>query len=826
MQSRPSLSPLARALLLKRSLSLGLPALVMASAFGTSLTAHAQTQTYDFSIGAQPLTSALMRLAEQTGVQVLYSPDTLGSLDTRGVRGRLTVEEAVRQLLGGTPLHYTLDGTTLTVLGQDNAGTGAMTLDPSMVSSSRLNDSPWGETTGYVASRTATGTKTNTSMMENPQAISVVTRQRMDDMGVQRLDEALRYTSGIRSDSGGANNAADNIYLRGYAISFTYRDGLRLRPLGFFGMFSEEPYGMERVEVLKGPTSILYGQADPGGMVNSISKRPTDYDRGEVGISAGSGHRRQAKFDVSGALDDEKTLMYRLVGLGREADGVYDHTDDDRAYIAPSFTWRPNDETSLTVLASYQKNKALAPTTIPWAAVNGTSPYGKVPMDRFVGEPGFDFEEVESTSLGYEFSHEFNDTWTVRQNARWSDYDNQENYLARSFGASSTGLITGPDGVPNASINRQWQIRHAYGNHVAVDNQLQASFDTGPIAHTALFGIDYSWSKSVRNERWGNASPINVFDPDYGSPVDTSVNTSWVNTQQRSTQVGYYFQDQLKWDRWVLTVGGREDRARTRTEDRFTDLETSDQHWRDFTGRAGLVYLFDNGIAPYISYSESFNPVVGTTGPARGSKPFQPETAKQYEVGVRYQPPGTDTQITLSVYDLTKQNAVTTDPNDIFNSIQTGEVRSKGAELEAITTVKDDLKLIGSLSYSDVEVTKSNDGNEGKRPFKAPAKLASLWADYSIPYDPLQGLSIGVGVRYTGWTFGDSMNTFKVPSYTLWDAAVRYDLGKLDPSLRGAQAAVNVNNLTDKYYVASCFFYQACNLGEGRSVVAELSYKW
>ncbi|MDU9405658.1 TonB-dependent siderophore receptor [Pseudomonas sp. zfem004] len=824
MQSRPTLSPLARALYLRRSLSLGLPAAVMVSALGTSLAAQAQSQTYEFSIGAQSLASALMQLADQTGLQVLYSPDTLGNLSTPGVRGRLSVDQAVRQLLGGTQLHYTLDGGTLTVLGQDSAG--AMTLDASVVSSTRVNDSPWGETKGYVARRTATGTKTDTSMLENPQAISVVTRERMDDMGVQRLDEALRYTSGVRSDSGGANNAADNIYLRGYAISFTYRDGLRLRPLGFFGMFSEEPYGMERVEVLKGPTSILYGQADPGGMVNSISKRPTDYDRGEIGVSAGTGHRRQAKFDVSGALDDEKTLMYRLVGLGREADGLYDHTDDDRGYIAPSFTWRPNDQTSLTVLASYQKNKALAPTTIPWAAVNGSSPYGKVPMDRFVGEPSFDFEEVESTSLGYEFSHEFNDTWTVRQNVRWSDFDNQENYLARSFGLSSTGLITGPDGVPGASINRQWQIRHAYGSHLALDNQLQASFDTGPISHTALFGIDYSWSKSVRNERWGNATPINVFDPVYGSPVDTSVNASWVNNLQRSTQVGYYFQDQLKWDRWVLTVGGREDRARTQTEDRFTDIETADQHWRDFTGRAGLVYLFDNGFAPYVSYSESFNPVVGTTGPARGSKPFEPETAKQYEVGVRYQPPGTDTQITLSVYDLTKQNAVTTDPQDLFNSIQTGEIRSKGVELEAITTVMDDLKLTGSLSYSDVKVTKSNDGNEDKRPFKAPAKLASLWADYAIPFDPLQGLSVGMGVRYTGWTFGDSMNTFKVPSYTLYDAAVRYDLGKLDPSLRGAQAAINVNNLTDKYYVASCFFYQACNLGEGRSVIAELTYKW
>lgn len=819
MQVRSSLSPIARALMLRRTLKASVPALIMGMTLAIPQFSQAQSQEYTFNISAQPMSSALAQLTEQTGLQVLYSPDSVKGLRSQGVHGRMNVSDAVQQLFRGVPLRYSLDGNTLTLLAQNDDN--ALTLDPSMVSSTLTSDSPYGETQGYVARRTLTGTKTDTPMLENPQAISVVTRERMEDLGAQRLSQALSYTSGVRADSGGASNAADNIFLRGYAISFTYRDGLRLRPLGFFGMIGEEPYGMERVEVLKGPTSILYGQNEPGGMVNSISKRPTDYDRGEVGISGGSHNRRQFNFDISGALNEDKTLMYRLVGLGREADGVYDHTDDDRAYIAPSFTWRPNEQTSLTVLTAYQKNKALAPTTIPWAAVNGTSPYGKVPMDRFIGEPHFDTEEVESTSLGYEFSHEFNDTWTVRQNLRWSTFDNQENYLARV-----SGLVTGTDGVPNASVNRDYQIRHAYGDLFTVDNQLQARFDTGPIAHTALFGVDYSWSKSIRNERWGSATPINVFDPSYGAPVDTSVSKSWVNTVQRNSQVGYYFQDQLKWDRWVLTLGGRQDYARNQTENRFTDVETADQDWDAFTGRAGLVYLFDNGIAPYVSYSESFNPVAGTGAPQRGTKTFEPETGKQYEAGIRYQPPGTDTQLTLSVYDLRKQNALTADDQYIGYSIQTGEVRSKGIEFEAITTVAEDLKLTGSFSYSDVEVTKSNSGNEGKKPFKVPAKLASVWADYSFPFDPLQGLSIGAGVRYTGYTYGDSMNTFKVPSYTLYDAAIRYDLGKLDPSMRGAQASINVNNLTDKYYVASCFFSLACNMGEGRSVVAEVSYKW
>ncbi|MDR2319395.1 MAG: TonB-dependent siderophore receptor [Pseudomonas sp.] len=814
MYSPPTpLAAAMRPLLLGLTLAAITPPLLAAEAKAELSAASA------FDIPAGALDNALGQFGQQAGVMVAVDSQLSQGLRTAGLKGHYPVAQALALLLEGTGLQAVMTGAgryRLVVRAND---AGALELDATSVQADSYRDDPFGPGDGYIARRSTTATKTDSAFLETPQAVSVVTRERLDDMGVQRLDEALRYTSGVRSDSGGANNAADNIFLRGYAVSFTYKDGLRLRPLGFFGMFAEEPYGLERVEVLKGPSSILYGQSEPGGLINTVSKRPTDYARGEVGVSFGSDHRRQLTFDSSGPLSE--TLSYRLVALGREADGVYDHTADDRTYVAPSLTWKPNDATSLTLLAAYQKNKALAPSNIPWAAVNGSSPYGRVPMDRFIGEPSFDFEEVESSSLGYEFRHDFNEVWTVRQNVRYSTYDNQENYLARV-----SGLVTGSDGVPNASINRNYQLRHAYGDHLALDNQLQARFATGPVEHTALFGVDYSWSKSTRNEKWGNATPINVFDPAYGAPVDTSAYTAWVNTRQRTTQLGYYFQDQLKYEQWVLTLGGRQDRARTRTTDRWTGQETADQDWDAFTGRAGLVYLFDNGLAPYISYAESFNPVSGSTSPARGSKPFDPETAKQYEVGVRYQPPGSDTQVTLSVYDLRKQNATTTDPQNTSYSIQTGETRSRGVELEAITSVSQQLKLIGSLSYSDVEVTKSNGGDEGKHPFKVPARLASVWADYSVPFDPLQGLSIGVGARYTGFSYGDSMNTFKVPSYTLYDAAVRYDLGHLDASLRGVKASVNLKNITDKYYVASCFFALACNMGEGRTVVAEVSYNW
>ncbi|MEG0861187.1 MAG: TonB-dependent siderophore receptor [Pseudomonas sp.] len=781
----------------------------------------ATAEPVDFNIRPQAMSAALAELAAQSGLQVIYNGELVDGKSAPAVQGLQEPAAALQNLLRGSGLGWQTSGNNSVIIERLPKQSDALELGATTINGLSHHEDAYSPIDGYIARRTSTGTKTDTPMLENPQAISVVTRERMEDLGAQKLDQALRYTAGVRTDSGGSDNAADNPFLRGYAISFTYRDGLRLRPVGFFGIFGEEVYGLERIEVLKGPTSVLYGQSAPGGMINSISKRPTDYQRGEVALVTGTGDRKQAQFDSSGPLNEDGSLLYRFVALGREADGNFDYTDDDRVYVAPSLTWKPDDQTQLTLLTSYQKNKALASTNIPWAAVNGDSPHGRVPMHRFLGEPGFDHEEVETWSLGYEFSHQFNDTWGVRQNVRYSDFDNQENYLARA-----SGLINGDDGSVNSTIKRSYQLRHAYGDLLSLDNQLQANFSTGPVEHTALFGVDYSWSNSIRNERWGEGPTLNVFNPNYGSPVDTSVYKDWVNTQQRSVQTGFYVQDQLKYGNWVMTLGGRQDEASSRTKDRWTGQEKSDQNWSAFTGRAGLVYLFDNGFAPYISYSESFNPVSGTTSPARGSKPMDPETGKQYEVGIRYQPPGSETQITLSVYDLLKQNALTTDPDNWSYSVQTGETRSKGVELEALTTIADDLKLTASYSYSDVKVTKANDGNEGNRLYKVPAQLASAWLDYSIPFDPLQGLSVGLGARYTGYTYGDAANTFKVPSYTLLDAAVRYDLGKLDPKLKGTRISVNASNLSDRYYVASCFFALACNMGEGRKVVAELSYRW
>lgn len=799
------------------------------------LPAQAQSTEASFSIAAGPLGDALARFGRQAGIQVTYVPSIASAKHTSGIVGRATPEVAIAKILAGSGLTYTFTNPRTVAISEPGAVGGGVTVDgaTALQTISVTGQNPWGPVDGFVATRGSTGTKTDTPLLETPQSISVITRDRIDRQAANRLDETLRYSAGVRSDYGGAVVAADNIFIRGQFAN-TYLDGLRNTPFSYFGIMAAEPYGLERVEVLKGPVSVLYGQNQPGGMINMISKRPTEDARGEAQLSLGTQSHRQAAFDVSGPLDAEGAILGRFVGLGRLADGNVEYTDDDRLLLAPSVTLKPDEGTYLTVLGSYQKNNALAVTNYPWAAVNGTSPYGRMPMERFLGEPDFDRETQEQINFGYEFFHEFNADWSFKQNVRYSNFENQENYLARN-----SGLLFSPQTGGNTAIARNWQFRHAFGDTVGIDNQLNGKFETGAIGHDVLFGFDYAWSRATRDEKWGTGPRIeNIFAPTYGSPIDFSRWNTWVDAETTTNQFGLYAQDQIEYENWRLTLGLRHDWVSAKVDDLWngdpgiptnpkTATALQDSDWSALTGRAGLTYVFDSGIAPYVSYSESFNPVVGED---RFGKAFEPEKSRQYEVGVKFQPEGWDGFFTVSAFDLTRVNVTTADPADITKSAQIGEVRSRGLEFEAVAELTDGLSLIGAYTYLNSEVTKATaEGSyatEGKQLIRVPGHMASLWLDYQVEAGPLEGLGVAGGVRYTGASWGDALNTFKVPSYTLFDAALSYDFGKRNPELNGLSANLNVTNLFDKSYVASCFFTLACNMGEGRTVLGTLKYKW
>ncbi|ATF94103.1 ferrichrome porin FhuA [Cedecea neteri] len=680
-------------------------------------------------------------------------------------------------------------------------------------------ESAWGPSPTIAAKRSATATKTDTPIEKTPQSISVVTREEMDTRQPQTVKEALDYTPGVFSTRG-SSSTYDVVSIRGFTTSSTvntnqYLDGMKLQGDNY-SEASMDPYFLERVELLRGPVSVLYGKSHPGGVVSMVSKRPTTEPLHEIQFKMGTNNLWQTGFDFSDALDDNGEFSYRLTGLGRSENAQQEMVKSNRYAIAPSFSWRPNDKTDFTFLSNFQSDPNAGyygwlprqGTVVPYVDANGNS--HKLPTDFNEGERDNKMSRRQQM-VGYSFAHEFNDTWTVRQNLRYTRvhtlYDS----------------VYGNGYVSPGQISRAYVRSDEDLNNFSVDTQAQAKFATGAVDHTLLTGVDYMRMRNDIDAMYGSADPLSMSNPQYGNAnVVTNFPYAVINRQQ---QTGLYMQDQAEWNRFVLTLGGRYDFAKTSTFTRSlgTLAEVSDNQ---FTWRGGLNYLFDNGISPYVSYSESFEPVSGST---KQGKPFDPSKGKQYEAGVKYVPKDMPVTVTAAVYHLTKDKNLTVDPNDNAFSVQGGEIRSRGLELEAKAAVSANINLTASYTYTDAEYTHDT-LYQGKRPAEVPRNMASLWADYTFHETALSGFTFGAGARYVGATSsfyasGPQVNeTFNVPSYTVADAMVKYDLARF--GLPGSSVAVNVNNLFNREYVSSCYRDYACYWGAERQVVATATFRF
>ncbi|MDQ1081556.1 TonB-dependent siderophore receptor [Pseudoroseomonas cervicalis] len=668
---------------------------------------------------------------------------------------------------------------------------------------------------GFVARQSVTGSKTDTPILEVPQSLSVITRDSMNARQVQTLEQAMSYSAGVQAGMYGNSGRYDWFRIRGFDAHTNgiYLDGLRYNLGALTSKF--EPYGLERLEVLRGPASVLFGQNEPGGMVNMVSRRPTQTAQGEVRLSAGTNDRKQAEFTTSGPLDAAGEWSYSLTGVLRDANLQSGHGKDDRTFIAPALTWRPSDNTRFTFLAHYQRDLTHGDEFLPYTGTVTRSAFGRVPTTIFSGEPNLDHYNRTVWGAGYEFEHRFDEVFSVRQNLRYTkvDYDWYQTY--------GLGLASGSQRLMN---------RYAYqsvveGSSIAVDNQLEARFDTGPLRHTVLAGLDYSRTLYGARNSGATASPLDLYRPVYAGVGPRLATTA--DTMTTTDVLGLYLQDQIRFgERWVATVGIRQDWYDQDVRNRRTGgLTSSDGD--AFTWRAGLTYQAPNGLAPYVSYTESFMP---ETGVNFYGEAYEPTTGRQYEAGVKYQPPGGSSFAQLAVFDLTKQNVRGTDPNNPLNSVQTGEIRVRGVELEAMVNLAPGFDLLGSLTWWDAEITRStNAATRGNRPNGVPEWLASLYAQYSFAEatGPISGLTIGGGVRYVGRTpVGDAHLASAVPAVTLFDAAISYDLSKLGTTFNGFNAQVNARNLEDKRFVASCGSLGSCFYGEGRSVIGTLAYRW
>tara|TARA_B100002049_G_scaffold25548_1_gene16954 strand:+ start:1669 stop:3909 length:2241 start_codon:yes stop_codon:yes gene_type:complete len=671
---------------------------------------------------------------------------------------------------------------------------------------------------GYNVKRERSATKTDTPLSKTAQTVSVITNDQIQDRQADSLANVLEYGSaGVSGSPFGFEPRYTFLRIRGFDVSDNalYRDGLKLIAPPVVGgsgtavTYNYEPYGAERIVVPKGPASTLYGQAAPGGLVNYVSKRPTFEKRGEVGVEYGSHDHVQGEFDVSGPVGDSDKVAYRLVGLARDADTAIDYVQNDRVYIAPSMTWAPTDATELTLLASYQKDETKSSQAYPARGTLVDSDNGEIPRSRFTGEPGLDRYDRTTYMLGYEFEHAFDDHLTFRQNARYTDIQVDDiSVYASDFDGDRT--------VSRSNYNNLGEL-----DSLVVDNQFQIDFDSGErLEHVVIAGIDYQHANLKSFQSFQAASPLDIYDPQYGTEPDIEAAGAFADQTGTQNQIGFYLQDEVTFDeRWVATLGGRYDRASRSTNDNLTGTTTT-QDDNEFTWRGSLLYAADNGLSPYFAYSEGFLPSLGSD--ANGNA-YEPETSTQYEVGVKYMPENASYGVTVALFDLTRENYLTTNPN--FVTEQVGEAQSQGVEVEAVASLTEGLDVTASYAYVDAEITQSASGNEGNRPQLSPEHQASVWADYTIQKGALADLGFGAGVRYKDSIFGDNANSSEVPDVTLFDAAVHYDWNSYE-------FAVNARNLFDKKYVGASYargtddppFF--ATYGESRSIIGSVKYRW
>ncbi|HVI51865.1 MAG TPA: TonB-dependent siderophore receptor [Candidatus Sulfotelmatobacter sp.] len=773
----------------------------------------AESAQVNFAIPAQSLSGALTLFGRQAGIQISVNPALVNGLSSDGLNGRMGVAAGLSRLLvnSGLTFQFTEPGTAVLTKA---AAEGATTLSPVNVESSGAGaaaDTARGPTTGYVATHSASATKTDTPISETSQSVSVVTREQLDEQNAKTVTQALRYTPGAFTGQVGASNRYDNVILRGMverSITNIYLDGLKLlNDDHTYSAMQVDPYFLERIDVVKGPSSVLYGSGTPGGVIDLTSKRPLFEPSAEIEVSMGNRSQRSTSFDISGPADDSGNLAYRLVGTGHTAKTEFSGGGTEERYaIAPSLTAK-TDDTTLTILTSFQKD----PNTGTHGAVPGEgtlTPHNGQYLSRkfFDGEPDKDGLSRDQNMAGYELEHRFNDSLTARQNVR---YLNSSVDFSQYYGYGWSGTSN--------DLTRYYIGGTEHMQAVNVDNQLEGDFSTGPVVHKLLGGLDYQGRSTKYDWLRGTATTIDAFNPVYGNTTLTG--TSWQRHTLGLEQTGLYLQDQIALDHWRISLGARQDWANTSDENRLTNDKTEEQRHK-LTKRGGLLYAFDNGVSPYVSYSESFNPSLYTDASGNALKPTE---AHQYEGGVKFQPPGSRSMVSAALFTIDQENTAMEDiTTGTYKPV--GTIRSQGVELEGNLQVTDELRVMAGYSLTDAKYQSTPYGNEGHGVVQVPKNMASLWADYSFAKGPLRYLSLGAGVHYVGESWADIENTTKVPSYTIFDASLRYDLEAV--GAHGAEFRLNATNLFDKSYIASCYNTTWCYWGEERTITGTLSYKF
>ncbi len=686
-------------------------------------------------------------------------------------------------------------------------------------------ESATGPVQGYVATRSATGTKTDTPIQEIPQSITVVTSEAARDQGATSVQEALRYVPGVYADAYGPDSRVDGGLIRG-TTAVTYLDGMRLINGGYWNHTRPDPYTLERIEVLRGPGSVLYGDSPVGGLINLVSKRPQEKEHREIGVTYGSYNTKQIQTDMTGKLTPDGEWLYRLVGIWKDGDYQTDFVKNDRQVFMPAITWRPTQNTNWTVIGLYQKDKTGSSTAfLPWSGTLFANPNGQIPVNRFVSEPGYDLYQTTTKSVSSLFEHSFSNNFKVHSNFRYSHIDGiyrtmYPNLYDNSAIPSSPYFPLGSPYFPFQdpalqTVNRYVDSTYMKRDTIASDTGGQIDFATGAMTHKVLFGLDIRQVKETTETFFGlDVNPFNLYNPVYGqTPVYAFALTGGANIRQ--TVSGLYIQDQARLGPWLFTAGIRRDQLVSESKG------TSDQEDSATTMRFGLMYETPFGFNPYVSYAESFEPILGSSICGAGATFCKPKRGTQYEAGFKSRL-SDSAAFNAAVFDITEENRLA--PGVGNYSSQLGEAKIRGLELEYIGKITPTLDIIAAYTYLDTEVAQG--AYAGSRLDTVPMNSASLWAKQKLTLFGVPGFSIGAGARYIGqtsstgyWYAGETAVTIVTPDHTLFDAMFAYE----DATWR---FQITATNLADTIYFSSCLARGDCFYGNRRNILATLTYKF
>ncbi len=644
-----------------------------------------------------------------------------------------------------------------------------------------------------VATELWTGGKVATSILDTPASVSVITEKEVRDRRATTLEEVLSYSAGIHTDYYGTDDRNEYFLVRGFQAT-TYRDGLTL---GSMRGAREEPYAFERTEVIRGGNSTLFGTSDPGGTINFVTKQPRFERFGEVYGSIGSPRNAEYGFDVGDTLNADQTLAYRLTAKVQDGERDYDHSQNDSRFLMGGLTWQPGTATTISVIADYLKR-------------DGTPNSGGYPLDReydrgdFFGEPDFNFQNVERASITGLLEHEFANGVSLRANLRYSDLKSDFGYV----------YLFDYAGRPGTSVSRYYfggdnTAEELIGNVILQYDRSFDSFDSSTVG-----GIEFRDASTTSAPFYGLYTPIDLANPVYSGAPGALAAPYELRDNDYSTQSLFVQQNLSFNDKFVATVGLRHDRLDI--EETLNGVRSSDD-FAETSVRGALTYKITPEMSAYASYVESVAP------PGVG---VEPERGEQYELGLKYQPLGTNALISASIYDLRKNNVTVavTQPDGNITRELVGEQRVRGFDLEGKAELASNIDVIASYSYMKSEVLRSGPIRgvevEGNEFGEVPNHMASLWVNYTVPGNDTRGdMRFGLGARYIGsYFFGISNDTGKADSAITLDAAFNYQVQE------NTNVAVNISNLLDEQHVVGSG--TAAYYNPGRAVAVTLRHSF